>query len=440
MRRLGAPDGEEHGLAESLPGWRAFPEVRAALGELRRRGWKLAILSNTDDDFIAASQVQIGIVFDEVVVAQEIGSYKPAHRHWEEFTAARQARREGHVHVAAIAVPRHRAGERARANDRLDQPARRERAPTAHARHGSCRICPSCRRRSLSSPCLESFARTTRRRWRRSSATAFGEARRLDAREVASWLRDPDLRQEHLRVLEEDGRVVGYCDVAPRNDALFVDLAAPGRWGELLGRAEGQAPPTRPSHVEPLCPVWPRARGDRRRAWLRRTPPLTDDGDRAREAAASRRRRRARAPRLPGRGPRRADRRDQRRLRRGPVLAACDAAEISGAVPRRRSATTRRCGFSSGTETSSSPSRSTIPNSAPTQTSAGSAGSAFASRGDGVAWAEALLRHSFAELYARGKRRVGLGVDAQNVTGALRLYERVGMRAVRRYGIWQKEL
>jgi ribosomal protein S18 acetylase RimI-like enzyme len=54
--------------------------------------------------------------------------------------------------------------------------------------------------------------------------------------------------------------------------------------------------------------------------------------------------------------------------------------------------------------------------------------------------AEALLRRSFAELYARGKRRVGLGVGAQNVTGALRLYERVGMRAVRRYGIWQKEL
>ena len=55
MRRLGAPAGEEHGLAESLPGWCAFPEVRATLEELRRRGWNLGILSNTDDDFIAAS-------------------------------------------------------------------------------------------------------------------------------------------------------------------------------------------------------------------------------------------------------------------------------------------------------------------------------------------------------------------------------------------------
>jgi 2-haloacid dehalogenase len=101
MRRLGAPAGQEHGLAESLPGWRAFPEVRTALEELRARGWKLAILSNTDDDFIAASQVQIGMVFDEVIVAQEIGSYKPAHRHWVEFFNRTNAPREGHVHVGA---------------------------------------------------------------------------------------------------------------------------------------------------------------------------------------------------------------------------------------------------------------------------------------------------------------------------------------------------
>ena len=101
MRALGAPAGEEHGLAESLPGWRAFPEARAALEEVRSRGWRLAILSNTDDDFIAASQVQIGAHFDEVVVAQEIGSYKPAHRHWEEFFARTRAPREAHVHVAA---------------------------------------------------------------------------------------------------------------------------------------------------------------------------------------------------------------------------------------------------------------------------------------------------------------------------------------------------
>ncbi|MGH3003035.1 MAG: HAD hydrolase-like protein [Gaiellaceae bacterium] len=101
MRRLGAPAGQEHGLAESLPGWRAFPEVQRSLEEVRRRGWKLAVLSNTDDDYVAASQVQIGVAFEEVIVAQEIASYKPAHKHWQEFFARTRAPREGHVHVAA---------------------------------------------------------------------------------------------------------------------------------------------------------------------------------------------------------------------------------------------------------------------------------------------------------------------------------------------------
>jgi 2-haloacid dehalogenase len=101
MRRLGAPAGAEHGLAESLPGWQPFPETHEALTAAREAGWKLAILSNTDDDFIAASQVQIGVPFDEVVVAQEIGSYKPAHRHWDEFFLRTAAPREGHVHVGA---------------------------------------------------------------------------------------------------------------------------------------------------------------------------------------------------------------------------------------------------------------------------------------------------------------------------------------------------
>ena len=101
MRELGAPAGQEHGLAESLPSWRPFSEVRGSLEELRSRGWRLGVLSNTDDDFIAASQVQLGVSFDEVVVAQELGSYKPAHRHWEEFFARTRAPREGHVHVAA---------------------------------------------------------------------------------------------------------------------------------------------------------------------------------------------------------------------------------------------------------------------------------------------------------------------------------------------------
>jgi 2-haloacid dehalogenase len=134
MRELGAPPGEEHGLAESLPGWRSFPEVRPALEELRRNGWKLAILSNTDDDFIAASQVQIGVPFDEVVVAQEIGSYKPNHRHWHEFFSRTRAPREGHVHVAASffhdIVPANELGLVSVWINRLGEPERNGVRPT----------------------------------------------------------------------------------------------------------------------------------------------------------------------------------------------------------------------------------------------------------------------------------------------------------------------
>ena len=50
---------------------------------------------------------------------------------------------------------------------------------------------------------------------------------------------------------------------------------------------------------------------------------------------------------------------------------------------------------------------------------------------------EALLRHAFRALYVRGFTRIGLGVDAESTTGAVRLYERVGMRPVRRTDTWE---
>jgi 2-haloacid dehalogenase len=88
-------------LARSLPSWEPFYEVRDSLEEARSRGWKLAILSNTDPDFIEASKKQLSVPFDETIVASEIGSYKPAHAHWEEFFRRTGADRSGHVHVGA---------------------------------------------------------------------------------------------------------------------------------------------------------------------------------------------------------------------------------------------------------------------------------------------------------------------------------------------------
>jgi 2-haloacid dehalogenase len=94
-------DGEHDALVRSLPSWTPFPEVPGALEEARARGWRLGILSNTDRDLVAASKAQIGVPFDETIVASEIGSYKPGHRHWSEFFARTHADRAGHVHVAA---------------------------------------------------------------------------------------------------------------------------------------------------------------------------------------------------------------------------------------------------------------------------------------------------------------------------------------------------
>lgn len=52
----------------------------------------------------------------------------------------------------------------------------------------------------------------------------------------------------------------------------------------------------------------------------------------------------------------------------------------------------------------------------------------------------ALLRHSFAEFFDRGVRKVGLGVDSESLTGATVLYERAGMRVVREYDMFAKQL
>jgi 2-haloacid dehalogenase len=102
-RREGLELGQDdrQALGDSLPDWPPFPEVPAALRELRERGWRLAILSNTDPDLLEASLEAIGVPVDLRITAAEAGSYKPAHAHWERFFADTGADRGRHVHVAA---------------------------------------------------------------------------------------------------------------------------------------------------------------------------------------------------------------------------------------------------------------------------------------------------------------------------------------------------
>ena len=99
--RIQLPEGEGDALAKALPDWPPFPDASPALTELRDRGWMLALLSNTDRDLIEASQRQLGVPVDLAIVAEDVGSYKPAPGHWERFFEATTADRETHVHIAA---------------------------------------------------------------------------------------------------------------------------------------------------------------------------------------------------------------------------------------------------------------------------------------------------------------------------------------------------
>jgi 2-haloalkanoic acid dehalogenase type II len=74
-------------LAESLPGWRPFPDTNPALERLTQAGYRLGILSNVDDDLLDGTCRHFRVPFALRVTAQQVGSYKPAHSH---FVIARQ--------------------------------------------------------------------------------------------------------------------------------------------------------------------------------------------------------------------------------------------------------------------------------------------------------------------------------------------------------------
>ena len=82
--RLSFPlyEGEATALADSLKNWPPFPDTVESLKRLKSR-FKLAIISNTDDDLFADTAKLLEVPFDHVITAQQVGSYKPAHRNFE---------------------------------------------------------------------------------------------------------------------------------------------------------------------------------------------------------------------------------------------------------------------------------------------------------------------------------------------------------------------
>ena len=70
-------------LPDSLGDWPPFPDTNAALERLAAAGYRLGILSNVDDDLLAASRRHFTVDFDLVVTAQQVGAYKPARPHFD---------------------------------------------------------------------------------------------------------------------------------------------------------------------------------------------------------------------------------------------------------------------------------------------------------------------------------------------------------------------
>ncbi len=267
----------------------------------------------------------------------------------------------------------------------------------------------------------------------------FGEARRLDAEEIRSWLRNEEFEPGWLQVLEENGRIAGYGDIWAKSEVLELDVVAPGRWGEFFDWAEQEARERRLPFVRTQVPyghelaAYVEARGyEQWRHSLRMEIALNEPP----------------TYELPARIELRPYRdEDEPTLRDALNEAFGDDPfwdevtpgnfrafwhEARGYDPELFAlawAGTELAGFSLA-----------YPQRGPDAELGwiGTLGVRPPWRRRGLG--EALLRRSFADLRERGLRRAGLGVDAQNVTGALRLYERVGMRQVSRSDTWRRRL
>lgn len=78
-----------------------FPEVVGALGALKAQGFKLCIVSNTDDDIIAGNVAQLGGYIDRVVTAQQAQSYKPTRQIFAHAHQALGVTKDDVIHICA---------------------------------------------------------------------------------------------------------------------------------------------------------------------------------------------------------------------------------------------------------------------------------------------------------------------------------------------------
>ncbi|UZE14000.1 haloacid dehalogenase type II [Pseudomonas sp. B21-053] len=96
-------------LAGAIPRMPPFPEVIETLARLKAMGFKLCIVSNTDDDIIAGNVAQLGGHIDRVITAQQAGAYKPNPRLFDYAHEQLGVRRDRVVHICASPMLDHTA-------------------------------------------------------------------------------------------------------------------------------------------------------------------------------------------------------------------------------------------------------------------------------------------------------------------------------------------
>jgi 2-haloacid dehalogenase len=111
--RFEVSDGEAAGLAESIRTWQPFADTVGGLPRLHSR-YKLAVLSNIDDDLFAYTAPKLEVRFDAVVTAQQVHSYKPSLNNFEALLRRYAIPRERLLHVAESlyhdVAPAHKLG------------------------------------------------------------------------------------------------------------------------------------------------------------------------------------------------------------------------------------------------------------------------------------------------------------------------------------------
>jgi 2-haloacid dehalogenase len=97
--RVTLPRGGEDAFVRAWPDMPVFDDAGRALAALRAAGWRLAFLTNCDDDLFATTRARLPVPFDLWVTAEEVRSYKPDLAHFRTFAEKTGATRANWIHV-----------------------------------------------------------------------------------------------------------------------------------------------------------------------------------------------------------------------------------------------------------------------------------------------------------------------------------------------------